>query len=99
MKRWRITAAARADLLAIGWFTERRWGRAKRVSYFDRLDAVIERLAENPRLGRERQELGRGLFSFAVGRHVIFYAVDSEHAVTIVRVLHQAMDPDIIKLA
>lgn len=86
-------------MLAIGRFTERRWGRAKRVTYFDRLDAAIEMLAENPRLGRERLELGSGLFSFAVGRHVIFYAVDSEHTITIVRVLHQAMDPDIIQIA
>ena len=60
----------------------------------DRLiDDIINRfnlLAEQPRMGRLRQEFGEGVRSFTVENHVIYYRHESE--VLIARVLHGRRD-------
>ena len=60
----------------------------------DRLiDDIIDRfnlLAEQPRMGRLRQEFGEGVRSFTVENHVIYYRHESE--VLIARVLHGRRD-------
>lgn len=60
----------------------------------DRLiDAIVDRfnlLAEQPAMGRLRPELGRGVRSFAVESHVIYYRQDGD--VLIARVLHGRRD-------
>ena len=93
MTAWRITIAARHDLVGIGRFTEARWGRSKRRQYLRRLCEAFDRLAEHPHLGKPRPELQGDFLSLPVGSHVIFYLLDTVGTVTIVRVLHQSMDP------
>jgi toxin ParE1/3/4 len=60
----------------------------------DRLiDAVVHRfelLAEQPRMGRLRQEFGEGVRSFTVENHVIYYRHDGD--VLIARILHGRRD-------
>ena len=60
----------------------------------DRLiDAVVERfelLAEQPRMGRVRPELGAGVRSFTAENHVIYYRHDGD--ILIARVLHGRRD-------
>lgn len=46
----------------------------------------IELLAENPKLGRRRDELAAGIRSFPLGQYLVFYRAD-EVSITIVRVL------------
>jgi toxin ParE1/3/4 len=50
-------------------------------------------LAENPRVGRLRQELGQNIRGYPVGEYVIFY-MPEEDGVYLVRVLHGARDID-----
>lgn len=51
----------------------------------------FESLAESPRIGRERPELGEDLRSYPVGNYVIFYK-PLENGVEIIRVVHGARD-------
>lgn len=57
----------------------------------DRIDAKLRLLAEMPRAGRPRPELGEGVRSVVAFRFVVFYRVDP-HAVRILRVLHGSQD-------
>lgn len=57
------------------------------------LEAIIDRfglLAEQPRIGRLRPELGPNVRSFSVENYVIYYRTDPE--VVISRVLHGRRD-------
>jgi toxin ParE1/3/4 len=55
----------------------------------DRIDAVLQMLAENPLAGRDREELGPRVKSFSAGNYVLFYRPVSE-GVELIRVLHGA---------
>ena len=57
----------------------------------DDFDAKFHLLAEQPMLGRSREELAPGLRSLPFGRYVIFYEVIPD-GIAIVRVLHGARD-------
>jgi toxin ParE1/3/4 len=48
-------------------------------------------LADNPELGRRREDMPNGMRSLHVGNYVIFYRPDSD-GVTVIRVLHGARD-------
>lgn len=60
----------------------------------DEFDRVFSLMAENPEMGRARDELEEGLRSFPVGQYVIFYESVPE-GIEVLRVLHGARDiPD-----
>lgn len=62
-------------------------------AFVDRLDAKFRLLAQQPGLGRIRDEVAAGLRSFPVGRYVIFFET-SQDGIAVVRVLHSARDLD-----
>lgn len=95
MKRYRIvrTLRARQDLIEIGSYTLRRWGRARMERYLTELDQTIASLSDKPETaGRSRDQIRAGLRSIAHRRyHFIFYRVVGDR-VEILRVLHQRRD-------
>ena len=64
---------------------------ARADAFIDDVNAKVNLLAEQPMLGRSREELAPGLRSFPFGRYVIFYEVIPD-GIAIVRVLHGARD-------
>lgn len=62
-------------------------------AWVDRLDATLQRLATQPRMGRARAELADGLRSLPFERYVIFYLPLAD-GIDVVRVLHSARDVD-----
>ena len=46
---------------------------ARADAFIDRIDRTFQTLAQRPAMGRSRSELAPGLWSFPVGRYVIFY--------------------------
>ena len=91
-RRFRVSRAARQDLLGIGRFTERRWGKAKRNHYLGQLDEAFELISENPLIGSTCDELLQGYRKYFQGSHVIYYRATD--MVEIIRILHERMDPD-----
>lgn len=93
MNLYRLTPAARRDLSSIWNFTEERWGRGQAEKYIRDIQSAVERVADDPHRGRDREELREGYRSYAVGSHTIFY-VHRDGLIDVVRVLHQRMDFD-----
>jgi toxin ParE1/3/4 len=91
MPRFRLTERAKADLRAIGRYTQATWGRAQRNSYLARLDASFHLLAQEPHRGLACDDIRPGYYKYHVGRHLIFYRVSPE-GVEIIRILHDRMD-------
>jgi toxin ParE1/3/4 len=87
----RITRRAYDDLKSIGRYTLRQWGREQRDAYLRGLDRRITWLADNPRLGRRRDDIAPGYLSFPHAAHVIFYLI-RQGGIDVIGVPHQAMD-------
>ena len=60
-------------------------------SFIDKIDKSLRTLSKNPRIGRLRDELGECLYSFPIGRYLIFYRVITG-GIEVVRVLHSSRD-------
>ncbi len=72
MAVFKLTSAAEADLKEIARYTQRKWGRKKRNHYLSALDSRFTWLAEDPQLGKSRDEIKAGYRSYPEGQHVIF---------------------------
>lgn len=102
MSRYRLTRAAAADVDAILRDSARMFGPLQRERYAMLLHRAAEWVADEPtRAGsRHRPDIAEGVRSFPAGlvaeragaaSHVLYYRPDRD-GVTILRVLHQAMD-------
>lgn len=91
MSTYRLTPAAQQDLSSIWDFTEERWGLNQAETYIRELQAAIERISEDPRRGRARDDVRDGYCSYAIVSHVIFYLPRAD-GVDVIRILHQRMD-------
>ena len=91
MPGFQLTARAKADLRAIGRYTEATWGREQRNTSLARLDACFHLLAREPARGRACDAIRPGYRKDHVGRHLIFYR-PSPGGIEIIRILHDRMD-------
>lgn len=63
--------------------------------YLDLILNEIEYISENPKSGKDYNEVRRGYFRSRVKSHFIFYKVNIiDDYVEIIRILHQQMDID-----
>lgn len=97
MSHFAVTALAKADLLAIGQHTHKRWGSVARKNYLMKIKGAFELLASQPRLGANRDDIRPGLQSFVLARHLIFFDLTENDQIRIIRVLHQAMDVSFLR--
>jgi toxin ParE1/3/4 len=86
---WHETA--RNEFRALGEYSEAHWGVARTRKYLDRMLDLIDRVAENPMLGRDAELPRPGLRKIKAGSHVVFYTV-SDDRVEVVRILHESRD-------
>jgi len=89
---YKFSDKAERDLTDIIDYTLQQWGPAQTHIYIDGLEARGQLLADNPDLGTRRNALFEGLLSFPYESHILYY-MKQAHGITIVRVLHQNMDP------
>ncbi|MER2511221.1 MAG: type II toxin-antitoxin system RelE/ParE family toxin [Nitrosomonas ureae] len=87
-----LTQKAREDLLSIGHYTRKQWGKAQQIRYLTQLDSAFRDLAVNPDIGRTCDDIREGYFKYSVGKHVIFYRHREKGQIEIVRILHGRMD-------
>lgn len=93
MACYRLSESARQDLISIRDYTRETWGRAQAVKYLAQLEQRLEWLAANPNLGRGRDEVRQGYFSFPEERHMIFYRI-AENCIEVLGIVHQSEDVD-----
>lgn len=87
---FRLTPRAYDDLKNIARFTRQRWGEGQRNQYMRALDEHFRWLAEHPRSGKQRLDVGEGYYSFSQGSHLIFYLIGAD-AIDIIGVPHKHM--------
>jgi toxin ParE1/3/4 len=90
---FRFSRRAEDDLLSIGDYTLRTWGKAQTARYIGELEVCCQTLADNPALGRLCEDVRPGLRGLEHGKHVVFYRQE-RGGVLVSRILHQRMLPD-----
>jgi toxin ParE1/3/4 len=93
MATFRFSRHAETDLLSIGEYTLRTWGKAQTTRYLADLEFFCQTLADNSALGRSCDDVRPGLRRLEHGKHVVLYRHE-QSGVLIVRILHQSMLPD-----
>ncbi len=93
MSEYRLEPRAIADLDEIWDFTVERWSEAQAERYVLGLRDDLQMLADQPALGRSRDDLHAGLRAWIYSRHVVFYT-PAEWGVEVVRILHSSRDVD-----
>jgi len=88
---YRLRPKARSDIDAIWDYTVQSWGVQQALHYLNRLRDVCTELADNPELGKCRDELYKGLRVYPSGKHLVFYLI-IENGIDVVRILHGSMD-------
>lgn len=94
MRKFRLSAAADADLRKIAEYTLQQWGRSQRDAYIAELFDAFTRLAETPQIATSADAIRTGYRKFPQGSHVIFFRKSDTHLIEIIRVLHKHMDTD-----
>ena len=59
--------------------------------YLLEIEEIFQNLIINPQIGKKRDEIKQGLYSFPKDNHIIFYRILDNH-IRIVRVLHGSRD-------
>lgn len=93
MSCFKLTPSALDDLRDIARYTEEQWGATQRDQYLVALDDRFSWLANNPQLGKNRDEIRPNFLSYPEGMHVIFYRESNiNECIEIIGILHRSMD-------
>ena len=93
MAAFRFSRRAEADLLSIGDYTLRTWGKIQTTRYISEFEVCCQKLADNPALGRPCDDVRPGLRRLEHGKHVVFYR-QKRGGILVSRILHQRMLPN-----
>lgn len=94
MRPYQLTTAARKDIIDIGRYTAKKWGKRQRDKYLKQLDEAFKLLARQPEIGRDAEGIKPGYKKFSQGSHIIFYRAGTESKIVVIRILHNSMDVD-----
>jgi toxin ParE1/3/4 len=75
----------------IGRYTLKTWGKEQRDAYLHATERRFSWLAERPEMGKRRQDVQEGYYSYRQGSHVVFYLI-REDRIEIIGIPHQRMD-------
>lgn len=93
----RYRPLAESDIEGIAVYTHAEWGLAQAILYVTQLRDSCERQLVIPDVRRfARPVAGRpGVFRWRVERHVVYFQVDDDDGLEIVRILHERMAPEL----
>ena len=86
-----LSEIADKDLEDIFDYTFDEFGFDQAEKYLLEIEEIFQNLIANPQIGKKRDEIKQGLYSFPKDNHIIFYRILDNH-IRIVRVLHGRRD-------
>jgi toxin ParE1/3/4 len=89
--RFIVSPRARADIDDIWNYTVEQWGERQAEIYLRLLEAAVDAVVADPKVGPTCDDVRPGYRKYRVGSHVLFYRVTA-NTVVVVRILHQRMD-------
>ena len=92
MKKYLLTNKAVRDLSDIWNYTFNNWSEFQADKYYRLLKNSFEKIAEKPNAGKPYNEVSDNLLGYKAGHHIVFYRVENDNKVLIIRILHERMD-------
>ena len=86
-----ITPRAKADLNNIWLYTTQTWNEAQADRYITAIYERLQRLAEQPQIGKHRPDIEYGYYCVPQAQHLIFYLI-RDNAIDIIGLPHRNMD-------
>ena len=86
-----LSEIADKDLEDIFDYTFDEFGFDQAEKYLLEIEEIFQNLIINPQIGKKRDEIKQGLYSFPKDNHISFYRILDKH-IRIVRVLHGSRD-------
>ena len=94
-KKFRLSNRASQDLAGIWRYTLDNWSREQANNYVNGLMNACKNVADNPQgLGRPYAHIREGYWKYQWSSHVIFFKIDNDSTISVVRILHERMDFD-----
>ena len=93
------SAAAEEDIKEVLVYTIERWGIDQANKYADLIEEGLSAIADDPHIGRPRFGVRPGILAHHIGQpgrnasHFLYYRIDLNGGVEVVRFLHERMDP------
>jgi len=94
MPSFKLSQKAVTDLVEVGIYTTKIWGKSQRNIYLKQFDDCFIQLSEIPNLGLKCDYIREGYRKFPQASHVIYYRLNPKNVVEIIRILHKSMDVD-----
>ncbi len=91
MDQYILSQKSHEDIDDIYDFGVDKFGEDQALEYLMGLRTHFLFLLKNPQIGKKRDEIKEGLFSFPYVSHIVFYRVFDDY-IRIVRVLHGSRD-------
>ena len=88
---YELSQEADNDLDEIFDYTAEQFGIDQAIKYLSGFEDVFQSLCNNPKLGRNRNEIRKGLRSISHISHTVFYRIFDDR-LRIVRILHGSRD-------
>lgn len=88
---YKIRKLAQSDLESIWLYTLEQWGANQANTYIKAIINRFDWLANNPHLGKKRNDIKEEYYCFPEGAHLIFYTINKNH-IEIIGIPHQSMD-------
>jgi toxin ParE1/3/4 len=89
--RYELSQAADKDLQEIYDYTAANFGSDQAIKYLSGLEELFSAMCTHPNIGRERNEIRKGLRCGSYVSHIVYYRV-LNNRIRIVRVLHASRD-------
>jgi len=90
--RYKLSRQAEEDLIEIFIHGVEEFGIEQAEHYHASFERQFRMLSENPRMGRERNEIEPPVRILPALSHIIIYLIDEEGGVFIIRVRHMRED-------
>jgi len=87
--RFSLSVEAEEDIIAIAEQGIRMFGTAQARRYHDDLFAVLDLMAANPRMAREREEISPPVRIHPFKAHLIVYRIEEDGAIFLIRIRHE----------
>lgn len=91
MAKFIISKNAQRDLNEIGTYTQNNFGLSQANIYREKLNNAFKTIENFPKSGRHVDGLSSNLNRYEVEKHIIFYDI-TDQTITIIRILHEAVD-------
>lgn len=87
---YRLSPKAREDVEAVWLYSLQTWGADQADHYIDDLMHSFQLLVDNPKLGRNSDNIRAGYCRYPIMQHTIYYR-KANYGIEIIRILHNRM--------